>query len=119
MGTALTRTTDSKGRVSLPASFANATVVIERVSETELRIRKAYVIPEDELRFAEDSITTLSDRDRDTFLALLNDPPPPNDALKSAASKTAAAQRVSKSKSGALKSTALKKGVARNKPRRG
>ena len=39
----LTRTTDRKARVSLPQSFANATVIIEQISDTELRIRKAQV----------------------------------------------------------------------------
>lgn len=29
-----TRTTDSKGRVSLPKGFANSAVIIEQVSET-------------------------------------------------------------------------------------
>ncbi len=46
-----TRSTDAKGRVSLPKSFANATVLIEQVSENELRIRKARAIPEGEIRF--------------------------------------------------------------------
>ncbi len=50
-----TRTTDAKGRVCLPKAFANATVVIEQVSETELRVRKARVIPEDEIRFREET----------------------------------------------------------------
>jgi hypothetical protein len=81
---ALTRTTDRKARVSLPQSFANATVLIEQISDTELRIRKAQVIPEDELRFTEESSSPLSDRDRDLFLALLENPLPANDALKEA-----------------------------------
>jgi hypothetical protein len=81
----LTRTTDRKARVSLPASFANATVLIEQVSETELRIRKAQVIPEDELPFAEERAAPLSDRDRDLFLTLLDKPPRPNAALRKAA----------------------------------
>jgi hypothetical protein len=83
----LTRTTDHKARVSLPQSFANATVIIEQVSDTELRIRKAQVIPEDELHFREESTTPLSDRDRDLFLSLLNNPPPANEALKKAAAR--------------------------------
>ena len=82
-----TRTTDGKGRLSLPRSFANSTVIIEQISDSELRIRKACVIPEDELRFYEESATPLSDRDRDRFLALLDAPPKPNDALKRAAAK--------------------------------
>ena len=47
-----TRSTDAKGRVCLPKAFANATVIIEQVSDHELRIRKARVIPEDEVRFS-------------------------------------------------------------------
>ena len=49
---------------------------------TELRIRKAQVIPEDEICFVEESARTLSDRDRDRFLALLDKPPAANAALK-------------------------------------
>jgi hypothetical protein len=83
----LTRTTDKKARVSLPQSFANATVLIEQISDTEVRIRKAQVIPEDEIRFVEETPTVLSDRDRDLFLSLLDNPPPPTPALKKAARK--------------------------------
>ena len=82
---AVTRTTDAKGRVSLPKAFANATILIEQVSDTELRIRKAQVVPEDEIRFREEAATPLSDRDRDRFLALPDNPPPPNEALRRAA----------------------------------
>ena len=85
--TSLTRTTDRKARVSLPKSFANVTVLIEQVSDTELRIRKAQVVPEDEVRFREESALALSDRDRDLFLSLLDNPPPPNKALKQAAAR--------------------------------
>jgi hypothetical protein len=81
----VTRTTDQKARVSLPKSFANATVVIEQVSDSEVRIRKAQVIPEDEMSFYEESARPLSDRDRDAFLALLDKPPPANAALRRAA----------------------------------
>jgi hypothetical protein len=78
----LTHTTDDKGRIMLPKDFANSTVLVEQVSETELRIRKARVIPEDDLPFFEEVMAPLSDRDRDVFLALLDNPPPPNDALR-------------------------------------
>jgi len=84
-----TRSTDAKGRISLPKGFANATVVIEQVSDTEIRIRKAVVIPEDEVHFREESAPLLTDRDRDWFLKLLDNPPPPNSALKRAARKHA------------------------------
>jgi hypothetical protein len=80
--TILTYTTDDKARITLPRNFANTTVLVEQVSDTELRIRKARVIPEDELPFVEEAMAPLSDRDRDVFLALLDNPPPPNDALR-------------------------------------
>ena len=77
-----TRSTDAKGRVSLPKAFANATVIIEQVSENELRIRKARVIPEDEIRFSEEAPIVLSDRERERFLQALDHPPGPNAALR-------------------------------------
>ena len=83
-----TRTTDAKARVSLPKSFANVTVLIEQVTDTEIRIRKARVIPEEEIRDHEDSRTILSDRDRDLFLTMLDRPPKPNQALRRLAKKT-------------------------------
>jgi uncharacterized protein (DUF1778 family) len=82
-----TRSTDSKGRICLPKAFANATVIIDQVSDTEIRIRKAVVIPEDEVRFYEESTTPLSDADRDRFLQLLDNPPEPSPALKCAAER--------------------------------
>jgi hypothetical protein len=82
--TTITRTTDPKGRVSLPKAFANATVIIEQVSDVELRIRKARIVPEDEVRFREESPTVLSKRDWERFLDLLDHPPPPNDYLRQA-----------------------------------
>lgn len=85
--TILTRTTDNKARISLPKGFANTTVIIERVSDTEVRIRKAVVIPADEMHFVEEASAPLSDQDRDIFLALLDNPPPPNEAFKKAASR--------------------------------
>lgn len=84
-----TRSTDAKARVSLPKAFANSTVIIDQVSETEVRIRKAIVIPEDEVRFYEETVPPLSDRDRDRFLEILDNPPEANEALKRAARKYA------------------------------
>ncbi len=63
-----TRSTDAKGRISLPKGFANSTVIIEQVSENEFAIRKARVISEDELHFAEELPIVLSDRERERFL---------------------------------------------------
>jgi len=82
-----TRTTDAKARLVLPKSFANATVIVEQVSETELRVRRAKVVAEDDLPYAEETATTLSDRDRDRFLELLANPPFPTAALKKAAAR--------------------------------
>jgi uncharacterized protein (DUF1778 family) len=79
------RSTDANGRITLPKGFANATVIIEGLSETELRIRKAVVISEDEVHFAEETAVPLSDRDRKRFLHLLDNPPKPNAALRRAA----------------------------------
>ena len=82
-----TRTTDAKARLVLPKSFANATVIVEQVSETEVRVRRAKVVVEDEFLFAEEALRPLSDRDRDRFLQLLAKPPAPKAALKKAAAR--------------------------------
>ncbi len=79
------RFTDKKGRLILPARFANSAVLIEEISETELRIRKAAIVPEDELPFTEEHRPPLADEDRDFVLALLASPPKPNSSLKKAA----------------------------------
>ena len=84
-----TRTTDAKGRVSLPRDFANSTVIIEHLNESELRIRKARVIPEDELPFREENPTVLSNEARDRFIRLLDNPPRPSAALRHAARRHA------------------------------
>lgn len=81
------RTVDEKGRLLLPREFANATVTIERVSENEIRIQKAVVIPQSAVPLLEDHLTPLSDRDRDLFLGLLDHPPEPTPALRAAATK--------------------------------
>ncbi len=81
------RQTDAEARLNLPKSFANTTVIIEKISASEIRIRKARIIPEDEARFCEESRVPLSDRDGDVFLKLLANPPEPNDALKNAAAQ--------------------------------
>ena len=80
--TTITQTADHEGRVSLPQSFANRSVVIEEVSDTEIRIRTADAVPEDEVVFAEEIPLVLSDHDRDIFLAMLESPPEPNEALR-------------------------------------
>jgi hypothetical protein len=81
-----TRTADSKGRVLLSNAMANATLLVEQVSDYEFRVRLAKTIPVQEIphKFMEESLTPLSDRDRDIFLAALDDPTPPNEALRRA-----------------------------------
>lgn len=79
------RETDAKGRVTLPRGYANATLLIEVVNDVELRIRKAKVvplIPDEQPSFVEEQPVMLSDVDRDLFLAALESPPTPNDALR-------------------------------------
>ena len=82
-----TRTTDAKGRLVLPKAFANATVIVEQVSECEIRVRRAKVVAEDEMRFEEENRPALSDRDRDRFLRHLAKAPAPTPALKKAAAR--------------------------------
>jgi hypothetical protein len=78
------RFTDKKARLILPARFANSAVLVEEVSDTELRIRKAVILPEDEVPFTEEHRPPLSDEDRDFVLSLLAAPPIANGDLKKA-----------------------------------
>lgn len=81
------RTVDSKSRLLLPKEFANATVLVERIGDNEIRIRKAVVMPVDEFPLIEDQLRPLSDRARDFFLNLLDNPPEPTAALVAAAAQ--------------------------------
>ncbi len=83
MTTRETQIVDSAARVVLPKGFAKATVTLEEISESEVRIRKTGESAQ-EPEFAEETITTLSDRDRDLFLKLIEAPPSPNGALQTA-----------------------------------
>ena len=81
------RTAYSKGRVIFPG-FANATLIIERVDDTEYRVRKVQVIPEKDLQFHEEDFPgELSERDAVAFVKALADPPSPNRAARRAARK--------------------------------
>jgi len=83
----IVRTADSKGRVVLPG-FANATLIIEAVSDNEYRVRKARVMPKDELRFAEEEgPLALSERDALMIAGMLENPPKPNATAKKAAKR--------------------------------
>ena len=81
--TTAVRTADSKGRVVLPG-FANATVIVEAVTENEYRIRKARVIPESEVLPEDRMPIKLSERDAKKVLAMIENPPKPNAALRRA-----------------------------------
>jgi uncharacterized protein (DUF1778 family) len=51
-------------------------------------VQSEMAASDDEVRFQEElPRTPLSDRDRDVFLAILDNPPPPNEALLKAAAK--------------------------------
>ena len=45
----ITKTTDSKGRLTLGERFANRTVIVEEIDGTEVRITLARVVPEREM----------------------------------------------------------------------
>ena len=83
--TTLTRTADANARIKLPKKFANAKVVVQiQPSKTSAaRTRRGAA----KGRFVEESITRLSDADRDRFLQLLESPPKPNASLKKAMAK--------------------------------
>jgi hypothetical protein len=85
--TTIIRIADNKGRISLPG-FANATVILEAVSANEYRVRKAEVIPTDDLRFSEEEMpVALSERDAQRLLDVLQNPPRPNAAARRAAKR--------------------------------
>ena len=46
----VTRSTDKKARLTLPKEFADSLVIMEQIGDSEIRIRKARAIPEDEVR---------------------------------------------------------------------
>lgn len=86
------RTADSKGRVALPG-FANAMLIIEKIDDTEYRVRRAkviaerdLVIPEKDLRFHEEDFPIkLSAQDAASVVEAMKNPPAPNQAARRAA----------------------------------
>jgi hypothetical protein len=84
---AVIRIADAKGRVILPG-FANATVIVEACSPNEYRIRKAQVIPADDVVLTEEYMPVpLSKRDARSLLKSLEKPPRPNAAARRAAKR--------------------------------
>jgi uncharacterized protein (DUF1778 family) len=85
--TEIYRNADSKGRVALPG-FANAMLIIEKIDETEYRVRRAKVIAEKDLRFSEEDFPLeLSARDAASVLEAMEKPPVPNQAARRAAKR--------------------------------
>ncbi len=82
--TAELRETDEKGRVTLPRGFANSTLLIEQVSEVELVIRKAKVVPlaPGEEPLLEEKPFVLTAEDQRMFFEALMAPPKANAALR-------------------------------------
>jgi len=81
------QTADSQARITLPAEFAETTVLVEMVSPSEVRIRKVDESIHELSAAPESSVTVLSDRARDRFLELIESQPTANAALREAMSK--------------------------------
>jgi hypothetical protein len=85
--TRLVQTADSKGRVALPG-FANATLLFERIDDTEYRVRKMPITSEKEPRFHEEDFPVqLSERDARRIMAALAKPPASVAAARRAAKR--------------------------------
>lgn len=56
----ITKTTDSKGRLSLGKRFANRTFIIEETADMELRLQPARIIPEREAWLYENEVAKAS-----------------------------------------------------------
>lgn len=82
---------DSLGRVTLPPGFENSRVIIERVSDNEVRILKVEHSG-DGVAGSNDGSAPLTDPARDRFLKLLDAPPKANPALKKAVQSAAKPQ---------------------------
>lgn len=81
------RIADSKGRVALPG-FANAMLIVEKIDDTEYRVRRAKVIAEKDLHFHEEDFPEkLSARDAASVVEAMENPPAPNQATRRAAKR--------------------------------
>lgn len=81
------QTADAQARITLPAAFAETTVIVEVLSPSELRVRKVGEAGDELSAAPENNMTTLSDRDRDRFLELIELPPAANASLRGAMEK--------------------------------
>lgn len=78
--------TTSNPQVSLPQDFANSRLIVQQLSDEEVRIRKVapdtVITESDDCHFADEQPIVLSARDAEIFLEALANPPPPNEALR-------------------------------------
>lgn len=81
------QTADAQARITLPAAFAETTVIVEVLSPSELRVRKVSEASDELSAAPESNMATLSDRDRDRFLDLIESLPAANAALRGAMEK--------------------------------
>jgi hypothetical protein len=58
----VTKTADGKGRVVLGGQFANRAVIVERISDTEMVVKLARVIPESEAWLYDNAVALASVR---------------------------------------------------------
>lgn len=89
MATQVIKTADSKGRITFGKRFANKPVIIEEISDTEVKISLARVIPEKEMwlwqnQEARDAVLSAIDRLKKGEFA---EDPPDLDADKDLASQ--------------------------------
>jgi uncharacterized protein (DUF1778 family) len=73
--------TDQDARVCLPSSFANCTLLLELLNESEIVLRKMNAITLDKPH-AEPIQIKLSDAGWQKFIEVLDAQPAPNEALK-------------------------------------
>jgi hypothetical protein len=83
MAVQVTKTADSKGRITFGKRFANKPVIIEEISETEVKVSLARVIPEREMWLwqnlqAQNTVNAAIDRLKRGEFA--EEPPPDIDA---------------------------------------
>ncbi len=84
---AMYRSADSKGRVALPG-FANAMLIIEKIDDTEYRVRRGRVIAEKDLHFHEEDFPLkLSATDAADVVKEMETPSAPNRTARRAAKR--------------------------------
>jgi hypothetical protein len=70
--------------VTIP-SLANQTLVIDRIGDSEFRVRVAETVPINELSLPEDQRPELTEKDVERLIEVMDNPPEPTRAAKKAA----------------------------------